>query len=118
MLKGWLGGIGWTNLGSRPIDLRATQIQHSGKPLMKYIWRNKGEEQYKISKAYLDNPLELSHYLLVRTRELMFLTNKAEGKLKVAPGVAGSIYNSLTESHWEQSLAECKIDLEQHLKQL
>ena len=48
----------------------------------------------------------------------MFLTNKAEGKLKVASGLAGKTYNNLTSSHWEKSLTDCKVDLEENLKQL
>ena len=42
-------------------------------PNKKYIWRNKGDDQYKITEAFADNPLELSNYLLIRTREHIFL---------------------------------------------
>mmetsp|Transcript_16386 Transcript_16386/g.22173 ORF Transcript_16386/g.22173 Transcript_16386/m.22173 type:complete len:99 (+) Transcript_16386:104-400(+) len=85
----------------------------------KYIWRNKGEDQYKISETFADNPLELSNYLLVRTREHLFLQNKAEGKLKAGSGATGKVYDKISGStYWEQALKDCKVDLEQKLRQL
>lgn len=89
----------------------------SGKP-KQYIWRNKGDQDYKISEAYADNPLELSHYLLIRTREHMFLTNKTEGKLPAAKSVSGKAYETLTTDYYKKTLKLCQTDLEHKLKQL
>ena len=41
-----------------------------------YVWRNKEADSYKIAAGYQDVPLELSNYLLVRTREHLLLQNK------------------------------------------
>ena len=37
----------------------------------KYIWRNKMSDAYGICQTYQDSPLDLTHFLLVRTREDM-----------------------------------------------
>ena len=85
---------------------------------MKFIWRNKGGEDYHISENFADNPLELSHYLLIRTREHMFLQNKAEGKLAETKNISGKAYDKITANYWQDALDDCKVDLEQQLKQL
>jgi hypothetical protein len=57
-------------------------------PKQKYIWRNKGDDNYKISNAFEDNPLELSNYLLIRTREHFYLQNKSLNKFDKEKGAA------------------------------
>ena len=64
------------------------------------MWRLKGDDQYKISEAFLDEPLELSNYLLIRSREHLYLKNKSEGKLKAGSGVAGAAYKKLTKEYY------------------
>ena len=59
------------------------------------MWRQRGEDAYKISDAFEDDPLELSHYLLIRTRELLFLTNKCENKLKPAEHATAITYDMI-----------------------
>ena len=61
----------------------------SGKKL---IWRNKAADGYKIGLCYEDVPLDLSHYLLMRSREQMILQNKLENKVN-----SGAISARLTE---------------------
>lgn len=41
-----------------------------------FVWRNHYLEGFKISPGYLQEPLDLSHYLLIRTREVFLLSNK------------------------------------------
>lgn len=65
--KNTLRAFGWPERGSRwlaPSELR------SGK---KFVWRNKMTDGYKISNSYRDMPLDLSHYMLLRTRENLLL---------------------------------------------
>jgi hypothetical protein len=48
----------------------------------KYIWRNEVLDGYKISEdCYQDKPLDLSNYLLLRTREQLLLQNRVNGSL-------------------------------------
>lgn len=51
-IKSWLGGLGFNSYKSKIVDLSKTQYQYTGKPLKKYIWRNKGDDQYKITEAF------------------------------------------------------------------
>ena len=116
--KSWLGGLGWVNRGSKLVDLSKTQVTMHGLPLKKYIWRNQGDDQYKISDGFEDNPLELSNYLLLRTREHIYLQNKAQNKLPRASGAAGKFYQGIKGNYFEDALKEVHVDLEQKLKQL
>ena len=74
-MKGWFGRIGLTSSwGSLSVNLK--QIQNYRGPDGKrttFIWRNNGRDQYSMSEEFKDNPLDLSHYLLVRTREHIFM---------------------------------------------
>ena len=56
--------------------------------------------------------MELSNYLLVRTREHLYLQNKAEGKLKVGRNATGMAYKQITGQYWNDALRDCKVDLE------
>lgn len=48
---------------------------------VKFIWRNKMTDAYKIGNCYQDIPLDLSHYLLIRTKERLLIQNKLSAKL-------------------------------------
>ena len=55
----------------------------------KYVWRNNLGEGYKVSESYKDQPMDLSNYLLQRTREWQYATtNFSEGQA-----------NALADSH-------------------
>ena len=38
-----------------------------------FVWRNCMTDGYKIGESYKDVPLDLSHFLLIRTREHLLL---------------------------------------------
>jgi hypothetical protein len=38
-----------------------------------FVWRNSVTDGYKIGLGYQDQPMDLSNYLLLRTKELLFL---------------------------------------------
>lgn len=38
-----------------------------------YVWRNKMTDGYKVGQVYQDQPMDLSNYLLIRTREAILL---------------------------------------------
>jgi len=117
--KSWLGGLGINSLRSHPIDPLMPQIQHDSKPGQKYIWRNKGDDMYHITNAFEDNPLELSNYLLIRTREHFYLQNKTLDRFTRGKGVAGYAYSKITgPEYFTGALQQCETDLEQKLKQL
>lgn len=40
------------------------------------IWRNHYTQGYKVGEAYLQQPLDLSNFLFIRTRERLLLENK------------------------------------------
>ena len=77
-----------------------------GLPTKKFVWRNQGDDNYKITEAFEDNPLELSHYLLVRTREHIFLQNKVEEKLAPAKTASGKAYQTIKGNYYEDALKE------------
>jgi len=39
----------------------------------KLVWRNQLADGYKVNHGYLDTPMDLSNFLLLRTREAMLL---------------------------------------------
>ena len=43
------------------------------------IWRNQYMDGYKIGDTYQDKPMDLSNYLLIRTREKMMLQGRVSG---------------------------------------
>ncbi len=42
----------------------------------KFVWRNTVPAGYKISNTFSESPMDLSNYMLLKTREYMLLTNK------------------------------------------
>jgi hypothetical protein len=57
-------------------ELRSKVIVPARKPETTYVWRNKVLDGYKIGNYYEDSPMDLSNYLLIRTRERILLENK------------------------------------------
>ena len=51
-----------------------------------FVWRSRFIEGYKIGPAYLEQPLDLSNYLLIRTRERLLLENKVQFPQTVLKG--------------------------------
>lgn len=39
----------------------------------KYIWRDNAADKYRVCQTYGDVPLDLTHFLIVKTRENMLL---------------------------------------------
>jgi hypothetical protein len=39
----------------------------------KYIWRDNPADKYRVCQTYKDVPLDLTHFLIVKTRENMLL---------------------------------------------
>ena len=117
VIKNWLGGMGFRSLRSRPVHIRPlSHLEPSER--RKIIWRNKADDQYKIAMHFADNPLDLTHYCLIRTREHLYMQNKVEKKLTSGPGVAGKVYSSITDDYYKQSLKDIGNDLEHKLKLL
>lgn len=42
------------------------------------VWRNMYQDEYKISEGFKDVPLELSYFLLTRTRERILFENRMQ----------------------------------------
>ena len=78
--KHWFRGMGFPDFGSKTIN-PALELRHADGRRKKYIWRDSQEEKYKIEEGYEDIPLQLSNYLLLRTRERLFVKNQMEEKL-------------------------------------
>ena len=72
-----------------------------------YVWRNKEADAYKIAAGYQDVPLELSNYLLVRTREHLLLQNKVQDKFQ-----SGSVLSKFTKEYSEKALDEVRMSLD------
>ena len=61
--------------GLIPLPMSSTQrfVNPYYKPELNFIWRNHVADGYKIGQAYTQQPLDLSNYLLIRTRENLLL---------------------------------------------
>ena len=76
-----------------------------------YVWRNKESDSYKIAQGFKDVPLELSNYLLVRTREHLLLQNKVQNKF-----MSGSVLSKFTKDYNEKALDEVRQSLDAGLQ--
>ena len=65
------------------------------------MWRDKEDDAYKITEAYKDDPLELSNFLLVRTREYLLLQNKLEDKIN-----SNSLMSKYTQDYNKKAFTE------------
>ena len=70
------GIFNWLRGFNIPIDYASKPINPFLHPGSTFIWRNNALQDYKIGDAYLDKPLELSNYLVVRSRERLLLESK------------------------------------------
>ena len=88
---------------------RSTKVVLSG--TQKYVWRDKEDDAYKITEAYKDDPLELSHFLLIRTREYLLLQNKLEEKLN-----SNNFTAKYTNDYNQKAFKEVQIELDKGLQ--
>jgi hypothetical protein len=47
----------------------------------KFVWRGAMTDSYKIADSYQDIPLDLTNYLIIRTREYLLLKNKVSAQV-------------------------------------
>lgn len=66
---------------------------------------------YKIGESYKDIPLDLSHFLLIRTREHLLLQNKLGMKV-----LKPTIYSTLTSNYNTSAASSVRRDLEEGMK--
>ena len=59
--------------GLIPLDTFAQPVAPHMHPSQTYIWRNKVTDGYKIGENYKEEPMDLSNYLLLRTKEMLLL---------------------------------------------
>ena len=74
-----------------------------------YVWRNQVMEGYKIGEGYVNQPMDLANYLLIRTRE-RFLLNSRVTVPHIALQTGKPSYFSGPTS--EASLKETEKDLQ------
>ena len=93
--------------GILPVPHKGSRVlsAYSGANL---IWRNHFTHSYKIGQAYLSQPLDLSNFLFIRTRERLLLENKVNAPKRVLK--SGKI-NKLTQHTTEKSLLAVNEDL-------
>jgi hypothetical protein len=84
-------------------------IEHVDKTL---VWRNHVTDGYKIGQVYYDQPMDLSNFLLIRTREYLLLQNKVFAPQNVmSSGKANNFTKQLTLT----SLKSCRKELDEAL---
>lgn len=66
---------------------------------------------YKIGQSYKDIPLDLSHFLLIRTREHLLLQNKLSKKV-----FKPSLFSALTSNYNNSALSSVRRDLEEGMQ--
>jgi hypothetical protein len=66
---------------------------------------------YKIGESYKDVPLDLSHFLLIRTREHLLLQNKLGIKV-----FKPTFYSAMTSNYNNSAVASVRRDLEEGMK--
>lgn len=84
-------------------------------PNTSFIWRNHFTEGYNIGQAYLQQPMDLSNYVFIRTRERLLLENKVNTPQKV---LRSGKANYFTKHASEKSLANVTSDLSTSLPHL
>jgi len=57
-------------------DAGAKVVAPSYLPDRTFIWRSTVMDGYKVGDAYKDQPMDLSNFLLIRTRERLLFENK------------------------------------------
>ena len=89
--------------------MKSKRVVVSGE--QKFVWRDKEDDAYKITEAYRDDPLELSHYLLVKTREYLLLQNKLEERLN-----SKNFISRYTKDYNQKAFKEVKVELDKGLQ--
>ena len=84
-------------------------------PSTTYVWRNQFTDAYKMGDAYTQQPMDLSNFVFIRTRERLLLENKVNAPQRVLK--SGKI-SKLTKHSTEQSLSHVEKDLSESLSQL
>jgi hypothetical protein len=72
------------------------------------VWRNHVTQAYKVGPAYLQQPLDLSNMLFIRTRERLLLENKVNAPEKV---MKSGKYEMLTKNTNARSLTSVNEEL-------
>ena len=98
-----LNGLGIPDRKAKAI-LPAAGIEGKGN----FVWRHCMTDGYKIGQSYKDVPLELSHFLLIRTREHLLLQNKLNNRV-----FKPKHFSSLTSNFNNQSISNVRRDLEE-----
>ena len=93
--------------GILPLPQKGSRVvtAYSGANL---IWRNHFTQSYKVGQAYLQQPLDLSTFLFIRTRERLLLENKVNAPQRV---MKSGKANKLTLNTTEKSLTGVNEDL-------
>lgn len=65
-------------------------------------------EGYKIGQVFQDEPMDLSNYLVLRTKEMLLLQNKVNAPKNV---MRNGAHNPLSKKFNETCLKECTKDL-------
>lgn len=78
---------------------------------VKMVWRNNVSDGYKISEGYHTEPMDLSNYLLLRSREHFLFKNKLANKF--LPGSV--LYEKIKGDFDEKSFKAIETDLESRL---
>ena len=63
----WIRGLLPLTFGA---ERRVTPYSH---PDVNFIWRNHFTQAYKVNEAFTQQPLDLSNFLFIRTRERLLL---------------------------------------------
>jgi len=79
------------------------------------VWRNHYTQAYKVSQAYTQQPMDLSNFVFIRTRERLLLENKVKAPQRV--NKSGKV-NKLTAQFAEKSLGSVDQDLKESIAQL
>lgn len=108
-LYNWIKGVLW-------IPSTKTQlIAAYGNQAKTLVWRNHYTEAYKVGQAFTQQPMDLSNYLFVRTRERLLFENKVNAPSHV--NKSGKV-NKFTEQFSQKSLSTINDDLGTTLPQL
>ena len=95
--------------------------QKGSRPLTAYtstanlIWRNHFTLAYKVGQTYVQQPMDLSNFVFIRTRERLLLENKVNAPQRV---MKNGKHNKLTQATTEKSLTHVNEDLMKAIPQL
>lgn len=94
--------------GIFPVPQRGSRALNAYTSSANLIWRNHFTQNYKVGQAYLSQPMDLSNFLFVRTRERLLLENKVNAPQRV---MKNGKNNKLTQATTEKSLSHVNEDL-------